>query len=577
MLLGAVMAAQKPLNILSILTDDQGWGDLDYNCENSTGRCGLTPNLRKLATSPGSAYFHRFYAAAGVCSPTRASVMTGRTNARDCIDFALACCQEDPAPTCAAGNTGTLPTEEFTIADAAKASPLGDYATIHVGKWHLGDLWDKKLPGMNKKWPVVSPAKVGFDEWFTTEAEASSSKPNCGCYPVNNTEPLPPKPNNTACQGRTPGEPSGGGRGCDLQPYGDMCIVNNGVEGPWAFPCTDYYYPNVSDSREVSGLADWGDKANKVPGDDSLFIVERFAQFLDDRVKDDRPWLSHVCLHSIHEPHPAMPEFYNLYQNDPDYLGTLTQMDHAIGVLMAELDKRDMADNTVIIMTTDNGPHQGSEREDIHWSTGHMLRQCKASIFEGGIRVPGILYLPKAVDPAIRPSGNINVTTPVGALDVLPTVMELLGVDYNKASPNPDWVLDGESLLPYVKPGSDPDGPRDKPLIFSFGVKFVGSQQAVIDNDWKILVRPDVGQCDQQPGFDFADAGDKLFLFNLRDDPHEAYDLSDKEPEQFARMKALLEDAVASIAYSRTNETGCEGVVPQSAMLDMKLLNRLQL
>ena len=96
MLLGAVMAAQKPLNILSILTDDQGWGDLDYNCENSTGRCGLTPNLRKLATSPGSAYFHRFYAAAGVCSPTRASVMTGRTNARDCIDFALACCQEDP-------------------------------------------------------------------------------------------------------------------------------------------------------------------------------------------------------------------------------------------------------------------------------------------------------------------------------------------------------------------------------------------------------------------------------------------------------------------------------------------------
>ena len=92
--------------------------------------------------------------------------------------------QEDPAPTCAAGNTGTLPTIEFTFADAAKASPLGDYATIHVGKWHLGDLWDKKLPGMNKLWPVSSPGKVGFDEWMTTEAEVSSSKPNCGCYPV---------------------------------------------------------------------------------------------------------------------------------------------------------------------------------------------------------------------------------------------------------------------------------------------------------------------------------------------------------------------------------------------------------
>lgn len=52
-----------------------------------------TPNLRKLATEPGSAYFHRFYAAAGVCSPTRASIMTGRTHQRDCIEFALSCCE----------------------------------------------------------------------------------------------------------------------------------------------------------------------------------------------------------------------------------------------------------------------------------------------------------------------------------------------------------------------------------------------------------------------------------------------------------------------------------------------------
>ena len=72
-------------------------------------------------------YFHRFYAAAGVCSPTRASIMTGRTHQRDCINFALSCCQEDPASTCAAGNTGTVPLTEFTFADAAKASPLGDY------------------------------------------------------------------------------------------------------------------------------------------------------------------------------------------------------------------------------------------------------------------------------------------------------------------------------------------------------------------------------------------------------------------------------------------------------------------
>ena len=81
---------------------------------------------------------------------------------RDCINFALSCCQEDPAATCAAGNQGTLPNSEFTFADAAKASPLGKYAVLHVGKWHLGDLWDKKLPGMNKKWSVGRSSQPPF-------------------------------------------------------------------------------------------------------------------------------------------------------------------------------------------------------------------------------------------------------------------------------------------------------------------------------------------------------------------------------------------------------------------------------
>ena len=95
------------------------------------------------------------------------------------------------------------------------------------------------------------------------------------------------------------------------------------------------------------------------------------------------------------------------------------------------------------------------------------------------------MYLPPSIDPSIRPAGNINVTTPVGAVDVLPTVMDLLEVDFKKASPNPTWVLDGLSLLPMVKPGSDPDAPRRTPLLFSFGPHFEGSQQAVIDNQWK--------------------------------------------------------------------------------------------
>ena len=60
----------------------------------------------------------------------------------------------------------------------------------------------------------------------------------------------------------------------------------------------------------VCEQADWKDPAMKIPGDDTLHIADRFTTFLDDRVKDGRPWLAHLCIHSIHEPHPAMPAYY---------------------------------------------------------------------------------------------------------------------------------------------------------------------------------------------------------------------------------------------------------------------------
>jgi hypothetical protein len=70
-------AKRVPPNIIIILADDLGFGDVDYNCNNSTGMCAQTPNLSSLAKSEHSVIFHRFYATAGICSPTRASILTG--------------------------------------------------------------------------------------------------------------------------------------------------------------------------------------------------------------------------------------------------------------------------------------------------------------------------------------------------------------------------------------------------------------------------------------------------------------------------------------------------------------------
>ena len=92
------------------------------------------------------------------------------------------------------------------------------------------------------------------------------------------------------------------------------------------------------------------------------------------------------------------------------------------------------------MQTSDNGAHQGAERADIHYSTGH-LRQCKASSWEGGIRVPGMIHIPWVI------LENKNISTPTTTADFLPTIMGIFQVE----SDNPTWVLDGINLIPLVK------------------------------------------------------------------------------------------------------------------------------
>lgn len=120
-------------------------------------------------------------------------------------------------------------------------------------------------------------------------------------------------------------------------------------------PCTDYYYPNASDSRGVSGLHDYGTGANtiggKVPGNDAEFIVDRFITFMDTTLSENKNFYAHLSFHSIHEPHPAMPEYYHMYAKDPDYLGALTQFDTQLGRLMATLKDRGEAPHLLTCFT----------------------------------------------------------------------------------------------------------------------------------------------------------------------------------------------------------------------------------
>mmetsp|Transcript_15795 Transcript_15795/g.29996 ORF Transcript_15795/g.29996 Transcript_15795/m.29996 type:complete len:240 (-) Transcript_15795:245-964(-) len=226
-------------------------------------------------------------------------------------------------------------------------------------------------------------------------------------------------------------------------------------------------------------------------------------------------------------------------------------MDTQIGRLLKALEDRGLADNTVIFFTADNGPHQGAERTDIRYSVGNSLRQCKGSVFEGGLRVPGIMHWPQGLKGGYR-----NITTPVASYDLLPTVMDLL-----QAESTNNWTIDGTSLLK-IASNSNPNAERDTPLIFNWDQPIANKlflrQEAVIDNEWKLLVNPQVGQCDRQDGFDYNYTLGSMFLYNLREDMHESTDLKDAYPSHFQRLKRILGEFHQSINYSQKHEAKCK-------------------
>merc|ERR1719465_58449 len=116
-----------------------------------------------------------------------------------------------------------------------------------------------------------------------------------------------------------------------------------------------------------------------------MHIVHVFEDFLQ---RQSGNWLAQLSLHTNHEPHPALPEFYNAYteaEGGPagDYHGTISQMDAAMGQLVDMLKNHGHYDNTMIWYTHDNGAHT-SGRPSGQLSASNGLRQCKASLFEGG-------------------------------------------------------------------------------------------------------------------------------------------------------------------------------------------------
>jgi len=432
-------------NFILCMTDDQGWGDTGYN-----GHPVLkTPVLDEMAAS--GLRFHRFYAAAPLCSPTRGSVMTGRHPNRYGAFSANFCIRP----------------EEVTIAEALKTA---GYATGHFGKWHLGPV---------KAGTPVNPLNSGFDEtlshdnWF------------------------------------------------DLNPQ----LCRNG--GP---PQT-------------------------IEGESSEIVMEAALDFIGRQAVAKQPFLAVVWFASPHVPCEASDKYKEPYKHlsekEQDYYGEIAAVDNSIGKMRKTLRELDIAQNTLLWFSSDNGPVDPG-------STGG-LRDKKGTLWEGGVRVPGIIEWPARIK---RP---FAADVPCCTTDIYPTVLDIVGIEVPE-QPSP---IDGISLLSLI------DGKmhtRRKPIGFW---KYPGGRdrdnglylgQEAQEGTWRFFRNYKHPEPKRPPGeaalVDNRYKLHKLYrnkqyvfeLYDLVDDPGETQDIADRKPETTEKMKAALDAWQRSVERSLTGQ-----------------------
>ena len=436
-------AAPAPPNFVFLLADDLGWTDLGVSGSSFYD----TPSLDGLAAQ--GVRFTEAYAACPVCSPTRASILTGcypaRLGTTDYFGAAQPAQWKRDTPLLPAPYLDRLPLEQRTLAEQLKAA---GYATFFAGKWHLGPegFW---------------PEDQGFD--------------------VNRG-------------GITRGGPYGGDR--YFSPYGN---------------------PRLED----------GPPGEHLP---ARLAAETVAFLEQNR---DRPFLAYLSFYSVHTPLMGRPDLVEKYrarkaerglearwgeegarkvrlvQEHAVYAAMVEAMDEAVGEVLAALDRLGLADNTVVVFFSDNG---GLSTSEGHPTSNLPLRAGKGWLYEGGVREPMIVRWPGAA------AAGATCEEAVSSIDFLPTLLDIAGLE-------PEQPVDGRSLVPLLR-GT---GGFDREALFwhypHYGNQGGRPGSAVRAGRWKLI---------EWAGEEHAD------LYDLAADPGETTDLSAREPERVAALRARL-------------------------------------
>lgn len=463
----AAPAAPRP-NLLCLLCDDLGYGDL--HCLNPAGRIA-TPQLDRLA-SEGLA-FTAAHSSSAVCTPTRYGILTGRYNWRSRLKSGVL------------GGYSPHLIEPGRLTVPALLRQHG-YHTACIGKWHLGMDLPLQAGGVASEksggWQVAysqpirnGPNAVGFDYFFGISASL------------------------------------------DMPPYtyieNDRFVAIPTVEKTWI--------------RKGPAAADF-EASDVLPK-----LTAQAVDYLTRRApaaRQGQPFFLYLTFTSPHTPIVPTPEWQGRSGLNP-YADFVMQTDAAVGRVLAALEQQDLATNTLVIFTSDNGCSPAAnvaelERRGHYPSAGS--RGYKADLFDGGHHIPFLVRWPGVVRPGTRSEQLICLT------DLMATCADLLGTRL-PANAGEDSV----SVLPALR-GTDTGPLREAVVHHSINGSF-----ALRQGEWKLELCPGSGGWSApKPGSPLERGLPAVQLYNLRADPAEQTNLQSAHPEIVQRLTRLLEQYV---------------------------------
>ncbi len=487
----APLAGAAAPNIVYVLADDIGSGDLSAYNDHAAWR---TPHLDRLA-SQGRRFFDA-HSSSAVCTPSRYSILTGRY------------CWRSPRKEGVGGGytAALLEPDRLTVPELLREH---GYATAMFGKWHLG-----------LDWPRADGSKLPPGNDDLTDGE-----PNRPGHPADPA---------TQVDYRRPfgGGPTAHGfdyffgitASLDIPPY--VWLENDHVASPPTHRIGASSLP-----------AFWraGPIADDFAHEDVLgHLTDRAVAYLGQRAHSvpTQPFFLYFALTAPHTPIIPSAPFRGRTQTTP-YGDFCVQVDDAIGRIMAALEKNGQAENTLVIVTADNGCSPMADFPGLakfHHDPQLGRRGAKADIYEGGHRVPLIARWPGHVAAGSRSDALIGLT------DLMATCAELV-----QAPLPPNAGEDSVSLLPALTGSAASTGRRQEIVHASINGSF-----AIRDAAWKLCLCPDSGGWSEPlPGH--APTGAPPFqLYDLATDPAERTNVSTLHPEIVQRLARELKHIVLS-------------------------------